>query len=412
MSNTLYSYYILLQKSAISNKRLFGKTTTYPTDGYKRAELLREKCSSSVRNLHARVRVSYNKAHNILYCPLCKIASTFWTRAFKTFEYEKRALAKKHPYEIKISDAPRSDLYFDTSSEYIKRSHGSRSKINAKGSFKFLFVRNPFRKLFSAFVDKIVGPNPIFWKVFKTKPEYYDVVNTLCGADLKFGQFLKNIVQTVQLNNTLDCHVKTFNACEPCAMNYTFVGKMETFKEDTFHILSKCNQNETFEKLAIFEKQFSSLHADDAIDDSITSPFSWTDEIRKCIPWAEALQRIWRKLQIRGVIGMQAFPLSDREAERINETKFIELVKKTRLRTTSKERQWQKEYAFMEAYQTVPSNVINDIRKIYSRDFKLFDYDDIPNNLFKTDASILDFKFLDYSNVKENYYPNIKKSLL
>jgi hypothetical protein len=89
----------------------------------------------------------------------------------------------------------------------------------------------------------------------------------LCGADLKFGQFLKNIVQTVQLNNTLDCHVNTFDARDTCAMNYTFIGKMETFKEDTFHILSKCNQKET---LAIFEKQFSSLHADDLIGDSIT----------------------------------------------------------------------------------------------------------------------------------------------
>jgi hypothetical protein len=69
------------------------------------------------------------------------------------------------------------------------------------------------------------------------------------------------------------------------------------------------------------------------------------------------------------------------------------LLRRQCLERRLKERQWQKEYAFMEAYQNVPFNVINDIRKIYSRDFKLFDYDHIPNNLFKTDASILDFKF-------------------
>jgi hypothetical protein len=320
------------------------------------------------------------------------------------FEYEETSFVKMHPYEINISDVLDSELYFSTSRGEILRSNGIRNKINVQDSFKCLFVKNPYDVLFSSFVDNIVGPNPFYWNVFKTELEYKKthVSIKLCGADLKFGQFLQNVVKRFKATNALDCHVNTLDACQPCTMNYTFVGKVETFKEDTFHILSKFNQSRTLE---IFENQFSSLYADDAIKDSTSGPFKWKDKIVECIPWAEALQRIWRKLQIKGVIGMHAFPLNDSEAEVIEEKQFIELLKKTRLRTTSKERKFQREYAFVEAYRSVPSSIVNDIIKIYSRSFKLFDYDDKLTNFASNNTiSSQKFKLFDTSNIWENYY--------
>ncbi|XP_060564331.1 carbohydrate sulfotransferase 9-like [Ruditapes philippinarum] len=283
-------YAIILAEN--NNKQVFGKPTIYPTDGYERAAYLRKTSYSSIINdVRLRIRAHYDETHHVFYCPLCKIASTFWSRVFKMFEYKETTFVEMHPYEINISDVLNSELYFSTSRGEILRSNGIWSKINVQDSFKFLFVRNPYDVLFSAFVDKIVGPNPYYWNVFKTELDYKktDVSIKLCGADLKFGQFLQNVVKRFLATNTLDCHVNTLDACQPCTMNYTFVGKMETLKEDTFHILSMLNQSRTLE---MFENQFSSLYADDAIKDSTSGPFKWKDEIVECIPWVEALQRI------------------------------------------------------------------------------------------------------------------------
>lgn len=210
-------------------------------------------------------------------------------------EKNKQGIFTRHPFEVPISQAPRSELHFDLLSQKISLG------IDAHNSFRFLFVRHPYSLLFSAYVDKIVGPNPIFWKNFGQKK----YSNSTCGDDLTFEQFLRSIIDTYKRKRVIDCHVATFEACQPCKMNYTFVAKMETFKTDTMHILSELNQTQTLEA---FENNFSGLHADDAIDDSTSGPYSWKVKITKCIPWYKALQRIWRKLQIRGVIGMEAFP--------------------------------------------------------------------------------------------------------
>ncbi|XP_053391782.1 carbohydrate sulfotransferase 12-like isoform X2 [Mercenaria mercenaria] len=368
----------------------------YSTEGYKRAAFLRNKCANiDKRQFHRTVRVSYDVKHKALYCPLCKLASTFWTRVFKMLDNNNKGRFTRHPFEVPISQAPASKLHFDILDQKIEKT------VNAKESFIFLFVRNPFNLLFSAFVDKIVGPNPSLWKLFKNtaSAQAEGTVTNTCGADLTFEHFLRNIVQMYKLKHTLDCHVAKFDACQPCAVNYTFVAKIETFKADTFHIIYKFNQTQTLE---VFEHELSSLHADDAIHDSTSGPFSWKWGIIRCITWPEALQRIWRKLQIRGIIGVNGFPLTDNEANNIAKEEFIALLEKTRFKTTSGERGWLKEQAFKEAYRSVPFDVLDEIRTIYSNEFSLFDYNDSPGEIFNRNTEIQNYKLLDYTNIKEN----------
>lgn len=368
-----------------------GKNVRYSTKGYERADFLRQACAR-IHDRHSygskMVRVSFDAKYKALYCPLCKLASTFWTRVFKMLEYNRIGVVTKHPYEVPISKAPASRLYFDLSTQKIAR------VIDARNSFRFLFVRNPYSMLFSTFVDKIIGPNPLYWKLFR-QPHLNSTrnISRLCGSEVRFEQFLSTVIKQYKTKRSLDCHVAKFSACQPCRMNYTFVAKMETFKEDAFHLLSLFNQTQTLE---VFESEFSDLHANDAIEDSTSGPYLWKNEITKCIPWYKALQRIWRKLQIRGVIGMEDFPLSDAEANNVSRADFVHILKKTRRKTTSSERMWQKEQAFYEAYKSVSSDVLNDIRKIYAQEFYLFNYDDSLQTLFDKDVSLHRYRFMEY----------------
>lgn len=362
------------------------------TEGYDRAHALRRTCAAyGEPNKGGRVRVSYDAHHNALLCPLCKTASTFWTRVFKMMDNNKRGRQTRHPFEVPISQAPASNSYFDIASQQVT------PNLDATNSFRFLFVRNPFGMLFSAFVDKVVGPNPSYWHVYGSYLNAEKNSSHSCNDELTFEQFVNYVASFLDTKRRLDCHIAKVDECQPCKTNYTFVAKMETFKRDTYHILSKLNQTQTLE---VFDDAFSALHADDAIEDSTNGPFSWRGGIVKCIPWFTALQRIWRKLQIRGVIGMQAFPLNNEEAETISKDDFIEILKKARRASSSEERSWQKVQSFSEAYRTVHIDTLGKIRRMYAREFTLFEYDDRPPEIFDRNEHFRNYGFLNYTNIR------------
>lgn len=300
----------------------------------------------------------------------------------------------KTPFDVPISQAPASTQYLNLRSSMVDRHYAGEA-------FRFLFIRNPYALLFSAYVDKIVGPNPALWGIFG-QPGIKIARRTnskTCGSDLTFTEFLQFVVYTNNGHRPLDCHVAKYGGCKPCAVNYTYVGRMETFKEDTFHILAKLGQSQTLE---VFNSTFSEFHVNDAIDDSVSGPFSWKREIIKCISWPEALRRIWRKLQIRGVIGASKFPLSDEEALTISKEEFIQTVINTGKKASSIERSKLKKLSFIEAYRSVPVGVLHGVRKVYSDEFKLFGYDDEPNDIFDRTNTNVDYGFLNYSNIQQN----------
>lgn len=382
-----------LNKPSRSSKEA-NDLETYPSEGYKRADFLRTACKKyGTQQNPGKTRGSYNHQHNAFYCPLCKIASTYWTRFFKMMELNEQGQNKNTPFDVPIGQAPPSNQFLNISSQLI-----TPQNYSAKDSFRFLVVRSPYSLLFSAFVDKIVGPNPELWSSFgKTAISISRGSNiSSCGEDVTYEEFLRYVVHEDNQKHKLNCHVAKFDACLPCETNYTFIVKMETLKVDTFYILSKLNQTHT---LKIYLDNFTDLHAVDAIDDSVSGPFSWKNEIVKCISWPKALQRIWRKLQIRGVIGSDAFPLSEAEAEVISKEQFIELLKTIRKNISHDEVSWQKKQAYMEAYRSVPTEVLDGIRHVYAKEFALFDYDDRPGTFFDRTEPFKFYGFLNYSNI-------------
>lgn len=349
-------------------------------NGYDRAAFLRHACLHSKNGGKATktVRVSYDPTYKVLFCPLCKTASTFWTRVFKMVQLNSNGVSKKleTPFDVPIAQAPRSELYYDLAHETVTQFG------NASDAFKFLFVRSPYGMLYSAYVDKIVGPNPTYWNAFgqPAVKQFRRHTNGTCGSDVTFEEFLRYVVHMDKSGRQLDCHVARFDNCQPCRMDYTYVATMETFKDDTFYILSKLNQTQT---LNVFETKFSKLHAYDAIDDSISGPYLWKSRITRCMSWHEALQRIWRKLQLRGVILNSAkFPLNEDQSNNTTKSDFISIAFTAWGNSTSTERTKQKKEEYIKTFQEVPVDVLDSIRRVYEREFKLFGYDDRPNELF------------------------------
>ncbi|XP_052804620.1 carbohydrate sulfotransferase 9-like [Mya arenaria] len=335
--------------------------------------------------------VTTNKQNKLMFCPMCKLASTYWTRFFRLLDVKSNKTYIT-PYDVPISEAP-------ATSERLTVQEGVYDAKFVR-YYKFLFVRDPYSRLLSAYVDKIFAPNPTFWSIFKIlsiKQHGKTYKVSRCGADISFEDYVRIVIRAHSKspdNTNADCHDKTFNgACHPCEVRYDFIGKMETFPQDSTILFQKLKLNDTIKALNIKGKQ---LADEDALLDTVISPFLWKAEIVKCIPWREALLRIWRKLQVRGVIGKQEMPLSEPQAQAITKEEFIKLIKDTQPKTSFTERKKQRREAMIEIYGKVRLDYLKQIQEIYRKDFDLFEYNSDNQDIFHVNRSyIKQYGFLE-----------------
>ncbi|KAK3586989.1 hypothetical protein CHS0354_026705 [Potamilus streckersoni] len=358
------------------------------------AAKLKYKCNK-IRRFPSRqfvMSVTTNKMHRLLYCPMCKLASTFWTRFFMMLNLQNvTAEIYLTPYDVPLSLAP-------PTRERLINKNGLQIP-NASEMYGFLFVRNPYSRILSAYVDKLFAPNPIFWKIGKkiVGPLRNKTVNgqrkDKCGSDVTFSEYVQAVTKRHLLNGSIDCHDADYMSyCHVCDVAYKFVGRLESFYTDAFFLFKQLNLNET---LKIMRKEMKLLSDQDAVLDSVSSAYKWRKDIEKCISWDAALRRVWKKLQIRGIIGKDKYPLSESESKQITRDDFIKLVMETQERTPYALRKNQRNQAFVEIFRTVPLEVLKDFKTAFEHDFYLFEYDPSPKNIFSRIDDIEYFGYLD-----------------
>ena len=100
--------------------------------------------------------------------------------------------------------------------EYFKRNH----------FFAFSFVRHPFDRLVSAYVDKVIKNKAIWLKDHPT------IGSTNFAT---FAQYVVSKCEQFANNKTLmNTHWKPYSSkCQYCEMDYDVIGRAETFIDDT-----------------------------------------------------------------------------------------------------------------------------------------------------------------------------------
>lgn len=245
-------------------------------------------------------------------------------------------------------------------------------------STKVLFVREPYGRLFSAYVDKLVPPNPVFWKAWGQRATlefrpHSSENGFVCGNDTTFSEFISFATKRAY---TYDVHlVPVYKVCAPCKVKYNTIGKMESFERDAKYAITRAGISE---KQIRFDKMKQDQE-EDALSDSTGGSFSpqWLQATLRCITLEAAAQRVWRKLQIRGFISWrQRLQLTAEEKANVDMSLMIGLLQKAKSRSTNHtELKIQKQQAFLEAYRTLEPHQLLQIMVVYGADFKLFDYD-------------------------------------
>ncbi|XP_071100917.1 carbohydrate sulfotransferase 11-like [Haliotis cracherodii] len=314
-------------------------------------------------------RVSYYKNINVLYCSVPKVGTKFWFRMFHVME------TGEHTSPFEISDGPKS--------VYRIRNSVNNAEIakRIKLAQKIMFTRDPYKRIFSTYIDKLVSPNGRYWSIGRKILSIVrkSKLNTKfqCGQDVQFGELVKYLIATDP--ESYDRHFKPVSSqCDVCDIHYDVIGKVETFKHDVMYIRNITNASE---KGVIF-KDFAEEKNVDNIIFKVRRAFALKKLSLKCISDHMVHLRLWRVLQIGGLIDkFDNYPLNPDESQEANVTVITDLMLRAYGRSTHAAR-FNKQEALLQAYSQVPLEDLEQLRLKYLKDLILFDYEDRPSYLF------------------------------
>ena len=177
--------------------------------------------------------------HQLLYCITPKVACTNW----------KRVLLVLDGYFTDPNNITAS-LAHDFNAGYFRRlSDYTPDEINLRLStyYKFLFSRHPFERLAAAFRNKFVYKNNknkffsyIFGQFIVRKYRNQNSTSTIPrSSPVTFSEFSQYIIDSpLEDKEFWNEHWERIDRlCLPCLIQYDFLGKFETLKQDAEFLL-------------------------------------------------------------------------------------------------------------------------------------------------------------------------------
>lgn len=356
---TLYLRFLILadiHKEALRNANT-GRAETcivqkYITTIWERNSRLRQKCKLTKQPLTP-TNVTFYYWKNLYYCKVPKCGSTFWMQVF---------LALNDDENIKDVFGKRRSLYHNNALNQISSmDHFSGNDVI------FHVTRNPYSRLYSAYVDKIYLPG--FWGVAN---EINKRNGKACSQSASFEDFLKFIMQ----ENLQDPHwLPISEICGSCKAPYNVISKQETFNNDVYFILDHLSISGRLKKE--FLKNLQKKHTENSIKE-ITKVMIEYAKKAPCLTFIKFCQRMWKAFQIQGYISnLLSFPVKKfRTLNFTNTTAIVKIyIKGTKkIHMTGIMKQHQRHQYLAKAYKGISHKTIEDLRRIYKADFDLYGY--------------------------------------
>ncbi|XP_063442872.1 carbohydrate sulfotransferase 8-like [Mytilus trossulus] len=323
-----------------------------------------------------------DKQHNLFYCQIQKVGTKFIKDLLRKLSQKQ----KKHKKDNLKDEWKLSDL-----------------NSMMENTDKIMFVREPYSRVLSGYVDKLFAPNNVYWdmsgrSMLKKTRDGANNHSLSCGHDVSFPEFVKYIIKSEKQGQNLDRHyAPLYEHCRPCQISYDFIGKLEFFKEDILFLLDYLNikhgtnitfsdfESETTESRAIFQSQ---------------RLFNMREKLERCVSFYNATMRTWREMQIRGLISIhKQFPFDAKytESHMTKEDLFVAVKNAISSVQNKSEVKAQRDAALIEAFRLVPTADLYALRRFLKPDCALFNYDSMPMKIF--DRPYTDKKSLQYFNL-------------
>ncbi|XP_030383179.1 carbohydrate sulfotransferase 11 [Scaptodrosophila lebanonensis] len=169
--------------------------------------------------------------HNLVWCNVFKAASSTWMYYFNILAgYDLKYLQRTEtqPLELARKRFPRPEL-----PELLEL---------LPSALSFFFVRDPFERIVSAYRNKLEGNRNSFYKALGTKIVHKYRRHSLggpwprCGPT--FEEFVRFLIAEHAEGKRFDEHwAPVYSFCTPCSVNFSIIGKVETFQRDSEFII-------------------------------------------------------------------------------------------------------------------------------------------------------------------------------
>ena len=245
-----------------------------------------------------------------------------------------------------------------------------------------LMARNPYSRLYSAYIDRVFLP-PRAHHFDSIRKEIHGPIEW-CERSPTFLQFLRYTIDHVQRKHALDIHWRPIiSLCNPCLTKNIMIIKHESFDKDVDNLLEFLNaSSEAKEKI---REKMNGTRGKMAVPGLIESQWIATSKKngpKQCLTKHEIAEFLWKSFQSQGYIRSNStFPVNTFKAFK---TLILELCVKLFMAEignngpTLEESKAQRRRYLVEAYKDIPRDVLNEIQAIYRDDFLLFDYDFDP----------------------------------
>lgn len=191
--------------------------------------------------------------HGVIYCYVPKVACTNWKRVMMVLSgsLSDRGAPYRDPLAIPRERVHNASAHLTFNKFWRRYGKFSRHLMKAKLKkyTKFLFVREPFVRLISAFRSKFELENEEFYRKFavpmlrlyanRTSPPASASQAFRAGLKVSFANFIQYLLDplTERLAPFNEHWRQVYRLCHPCQIDYDFVGKLETLDEDAAQLL-------------------------------------------------------------------------------------------------------------------------------------------------------------------------------
>ncbi|KAK3103284.1 hypothetical protein FSP39_018178 [Pinctada imbricata] len=316
----------------------------------------------------------YDKKTKLIFCDLPKVGSTFLKQVLHILMGHRKV---EDPFKITGNEA--HGIPFNTFASLPV----DEMVPLLMDSFKVVFVRDPYSRIVSGYVDKIFTNNYVFWDttgklIIREQRENATIRSKQCGSDVKFEEFVRHIYKSEKEVKHRNPHwYPMSDSCRPCNMRFNFIGKIETFKSDITDMLKALNATQKVHISSMDQK-----NDEEAISLTVRRAFDVVKKRPKCVTLIQALERAWKVLQIRGVIHFAStFPYEYvYSKKKIDQKQFTNVIRDTiaKLPLSKEDKNKVRREVIYKAYSRLSEKDLKKFQDIFSLDFRLFGYDLTP----------------------------------
>ena len=318
--------------------------------------------------------------YKFAYCKVPKGGSTFWTQAFAVLKYGAGSADE-------VFNQRRSHIQSILKRKFLT----DFQNVLQRNTGTILVSRDPYSRLYSAFIDKAYLPLMLSVGIEALKFDGKLTDNTkitVCPNDVTFEQFVRWVINKAKSGETLNRHwAPIYSLCRPCDVKSWMLVKLETFSKDVEYALRELGV-ET-DKLASITDALHAHRIDTTIPGIVSTVLSQKAKVRECFGTLGVEERLWQAFKIQGFLKENVpFPktvfqnLTSRSNVK-NYDKFNDIILKAIRQhpLTSEESKQQRKRAVVDAYSTFSQETIRGIQEVYYVDFMLYNYSFVPPSM-------------------------------